>query len=47
MRSAPPKTLGVYRTQNFTPPPRYWGGPKQYYPRAYSNALGNCLGPPQ
>ena len=26
MRSAPPKTLGGYRTQNFTPPPPVTGG---------------------
>ena len=40
MRSAPPKTLGGYKTPNFTPPPRYWGAPNNF-PMHLNRRAGN------
>ena len=39
MQSAPPKTLGGYSSQNFTPP-RDWGGSKQFL-NAFNRSAGN------
>ena len=40
MRSAPPKTLGGYRTQNFTPPPVTGGAPNNF-PMHLNRRAGN------
>ena len=39
MRSAPPKTLGGYRTQNFTPP--VTGGAPNNFPMHLNRRAGN------